>query len=218
MGWGVVALLLRALSSHETQHLPCSSPVYKPKPCPEVPHVIFCSYSGCTNRSLPLWKVPLWVSELPSAHSHFLLQDLGCIVLSLCVMSGKHVPCCPGSWCSPGRYMSQESGFSVHPSENQKSAFLATVRFQSIFLESVLGLAGSRTAPSALLDPHMAPSALSLHPLLSPHGCLPHCRRLRGGILTPGRQGFYLTHQPSWWTASLPTAELLAASSLRPHG
>ena len=55
-----------------------------------------------------------------SSHSSSLLLDLGYIVLSL-HGSGKHVPCYTGSWWSLGRYTSQEGGFSVHPSEKQKS-------------------------------------------------------------------------------------------------
>ena len=34
--------------------------------------------------------------------------------------SGKHMLCYTGSRCSPGRHMSQWSGFSIHPSEKQK--------------------------------------------------------------------------------------------------
>ena len=41
----------------------------------------------------PLWKVLLWVSELPSSHSHSLLQDLGYVVLSLHVVVQGHMCC-----------------------------------------------------------------------------------------------------------------------------
>ena len=47
------ALLLRALLSHETQSLPCSPKAYKPKPCPEVPHILICPSASHANRSSP---------------------------------------------------------------------------------------------------------------------------------------------------------------------
>ena len=73
---GLGALPLRALLSQETQHFPCSPKGYKPKPCPKVPLILLH----------PLWNVHLWVSESPSSCSSSLLQDLGYVVLCLCVV------------------------------------------------------------------------------------------------------------------------------------
>ena len=125
------ALLLRALFSHKTQHFPCSPPAYKSEPCPEVPHILKLAAQTGLH---PFWKALLWVSESPSSCTISLLQDLGYIFLSLHVMvQGKHVPCYTGSWWSPGKQMSQQSGFSVPPSEKQKSVIRCS---QSLYFSS----------------------------------------------------------------------------------
>ena len=71
----------------------------------------------------PFWKVLLWVSESPSPCSSSLFQELGCAVLSLHVVvqeSMCHVTLDHGE-VQEGT--SQESGFSIRPSEKHKSAF-----------------------------------------------------------------------------------------------
>ena len=83
-----------------------------------------------------LWKAHSWGSESPSSCISSLLQDLGYVV------PRKYVPCYIGSWWSPGGHRSQESGFSVCPSEKQKSTLLVTVWFQIISHESMLGYVG----------------------------------------------------------------------------
>ena len=120
MGGGALgSLLLRALLFHETQHFPCSPPGYKQNHVQKFPISSFFLKPAVQTGLHPIWNVLLWVSESPSSHSSTLLQDLGCAVLSLHVV--LHMPCYTGSWWSPGRHMSQDSGFPMHPSEKQKS-------------------------------------------------------------------------------------------------
>ena len=120
---GLRALLLRALFSQETQNFPCSPPGYKPNHAQKFPTSLSVLRLATQTGLHPLWNMHLWVSESPSSRSSSLLQELGCAVLSLlCSGSGKHVPCCTGSWWCPGRHTSQESVFSVYPLEKQKSA------------------------------------------------------------------------------------------------
>ena len=59
-----------------------------------------------------------------------LLQELspsgsGVFVLNFCVLVQENMLCYCGSQWSPGRHMSQESGFSIHPLEKQKSTVWA---------------------------------------------------------------------------------------------
>ena len=43
----------------------------------------------------PFWTVQWWVSESPSSHCSSLLQDLGCIILSLHVVVQENMCCVP---------------------------------------------------------------------------------------------------------------------------
>ena len=86
----VRALLLRALLPHETQNFPGFPKGHVPKPRPEGPQILI--HQSVTPTGLhPLWSVNLWVSELQSSHSRFLVQDLGCTVLSLHVAVQKTI-------------------------------------------------------------------------------------------------------------------------------
>ena len=115
------ALLLRALLSHKTQSFPCSPKGYKPKPRPEVPHVLICRPASHANKSLSSLEcalVGLRVAILsqqlsPSGSGARCSQPPGS-------GSGNHGPCYTGSWWGPGRPTSQGSGFFIRPSEKQK--------------------------------------------------------------------------------------------------
>ena len=99
----------QAISQNHMQKFPISLSVLKP---------------AVQTGLHPLWKVHLWVSELPSSHSSSFLQVSGSGVHCTqppCSGSRRHVLCYPGSWWSPGRHMSQDSDFSVCPSQKQKS-------------------------------------------------------------------------------------------------
>ena len=157
--------------------------------------------NGCTLLHPLECALDLWVSESSSSHSSSLLQDLGYTVLSLHAEVVQESICCVTLHRGgvQGRHTSHESGFSVCPSEKWKSAvsaFLATVQ-------------PSKHLPliHAWFDRFpLSSSALSLHPFLSPHGCLPYYPMLHGQIfLTNGSTpcGCYLLSQPSWWTSSL---------------
>ena len=106
-GRGLVlrALLFRALLSHETQNVPCSPKGYKPKPCPEVPHILTPS-AGHANRSPSSLECAPVRSESPSSRSNFLLQDLECVILSLHVVVQKNV-------CHVTLSQMQEGDFSI---------------------------------------------------------------------------------------------------------
>ena len=120
---GLRALLLRVLLFHETQNSPCSPKVYKPKPFPEVPHFLICPSASHANRSPSSLQ-----SALVGFRVSILSQQLSpsgsgvCCSQPPCSGSGKHVPCDPGSWWGPGRCMTQENDFSIHPSGQQKPA------------------------------------------------------------------------------------------------
>ena len=112
---------------------------------------------------------------------------------------GKRVPCYTGSWWNPGRHTSQESGFSVCPSEKQKStvsAFLATVQHSRHLPRTHAWFGRSlHSSISSLLTP-FPPAQLRLHYRL--HACF---------LTTPGNMV----------ETCLQTAWLLAAFFLRPH-
>ena len=114
----------------------------RPEPCPEVPHILISSYAGYTNRAPSPLEMLLWGLESHPLDAA-LLQDLGCVDLSLHVVAQENMPCCTVSWWNPERHTSQESDFSVRPSEGPKSvARHSWSQFSSapsISQESVLG-------------------------------------------------------------------------------
>ena len=124
----------------------------------------------------PLWKVHLWVSGSPSSRSSSLLQDLGYVVLSLhAVVQGNmcHVTLGHGGVQGGARPNRVASPHVRQSSRSLQLSIPGHSSAPSISHKSMLGLAGLRTAPSAL--PLSSPSRLPSGPPLSdsrPRGML----------------------------------------------
>ena len=100
-----------------------------------------------------------------------------------CIGSRKHVPCYTGSWWSPGRHTSQESGFSVYLPEKLKSAFLChSSAFQAsptnmCLVQQVLAIPSSisfDTCPSGRFPTQSPLSYSSFFLTTDQHGCPLH--------------------------------------------
>ena len=93
------------------------------KHAPKFPISLFVLKLAVQTVPHPLWKalrdfrVAILLQQLSPSGSGVHCPQ------SPCGGPGKHVPCYTGSWWSPGRHGSQESGLSICPSEKQKSAF-----------------------------------------------------------------------------------------------
>ena len=140
--------------SHKTQNFPCFREGYRPKPCPEVPPVLLFPSASHRNRfpsslecALLGFRVAILSQQLsPSGSGVYYSQPP-------CTGSGKHVLCYTGSWWSPERHMSQESSFSVCPSEKQKCSTLHSwSQFSSKHVSRIWVTRQVPAPPSALLS------------------------------------------------------------------
>ena len=95
---GAESIPARNPLSHERQNFPCSPKGYKPKPCPEVPHVLICPSASHTTRSLSSLKCALVGVTILSQQLFCPLGSRVCFPQSPYSSPGNPVPCYTVPW------------------------------------------------------------------------------------------------------------------------